>query len=328
MIIGIVNQSLVTVPKVASQWAFSPPVPVDAQWSALVWSVNFNLLVAVGKTGTNPRLMTSPDGITWTPPPQPLTHDCTAICEITTGVNTGRLVAVGGYGKTLTCDDGVNWVDRTVYTPRKAGGICWSPERGLLVMVAGGGDVFDNQVSTSPDGEVWTLRATPIEANWINVIWVDALLLFIAISGNQLMTSTDGTNWVGRAAPPTGSAWNCITWSPELNLLVGVGTAGGLMTSTNGIAWTKLPIMAGGTSSYIWKSVCWSPEVGAFVACTFTRTSKQIAVSLDGIAWELRTAPGPSVGVYPGWKAVTWAQGIHKFVAVADSEDTRVMMTS
>lgn len=326
MMLGIVSQAaavpVVLVP--AEAWALSPALAKATNWSSIIWSSEGNQLVAVAASGESPRMMTSTDGVVWTPRGPEDTAAFNSICEITSDIYAGRLVAVGIYGNVRTSDDGGNtWADHKYDSSRNYSSVCWSPELKLLVKVNRASIIEDFQISTSLDGVAWSPQVNAIASGWESVVWAASLGRFIVLSGNQVMSSADGVTWVGHTPPPAGSGWRSLAWSPSLNLLVAVGSAGGIMTSSDGNTWTKLPAVVGATT-HAWSCVRWSVEANTFIACASNRLAKQIMVSSDGVNWQLRLTPIN----YASWQSVVWATDLHRFVAVASTEAQRVMVSN
>ena len=115
-----------------------------------------------------------------------------------------------------------------------------------------------------------------------------------------------------------------ICYSPQLNLLVSVGTTSPnfIMTSTNGTSWT---VRTCPTSVNQWNSICWSAELSLFVAissnCT---TSDGVMTSPDGINWTSIAIPAAN-----NWTSVCWASSLSLFVAVSNNGTTaNCIMTS
>jgi hypothetical protein len=117
------------------------------------------------------------------------------------------------------------------------------------------------------------------------------------------------TNWTTQVTP--NRAFDSIVWSADLSLFVATTTSiglGGIVTSPDGVTWTDRT--AQGTVSP-WVDVCWSPELGIFVAVR-TTLNNTVQTSPDGITWTLRTSPA----VTTTWNAVCWSAPLGLFCAV------------
>jgi len=75
-----------------------------------------------------------------------------------------------------------------------------------------------------------------------------------------------------------------------------------------------------------WVSVCWSPELGIFVAVANKNTNDdthKVMTSSDGIIWTLGTSIAKN-----NWSSVCWSPELHLFVAVASSGENGIMTSS
>jgi hypothetical protein len=91
------------------------------------------------------------------------------------------------------------------------------------------------------------------------------------------------------------------------------------MTSPNGITWTGR--LAAQDNQ--WRSVCWSPELGIFVAVAVTGINNRVMTSPNGINWTSRfTSEGNQ------WSSVCWSAELRIFVAVATDGTNKRIMTS
>ena len=72
-----------------------------------------------------------------------------------------------------------------------------------------------------------------------------------------------------------------------------------------------------------WYSVCWSPELGLFVAVASSGTGNRVMTSPDGVTWTIRTSAADN-----NWRSVCWSPELGLFVAVAYSGTGDRVMTS
>jgi hypothetical protein len=144
--------------------------------------------------------------------------------------------------------------------------------------------------------------------------------LFVAVaSDGYVMTTSTGNSSFTRVTPTALNAWQSITWAPGLSLLVAVansGTTQRVMTSSNGSTW----FLRTAAADLDWRSVCWSGEVGRFVA---VGTSGAVMTSNNGIDWANRTAAANN-----DWQSVIWVKQLGMFVAVASSGIGNQIMAS
>ncbi len=169
----------------------------ENNWTSICWASELDLFVAVANTGTEDRVMTSPDGITWTSRTSAADNEWTAICW---SPELNLLVAVASSGtgnRVMTSTDGINWTLRTSAADNNWTAVCWSPELNLFVAVASSGS--GNRIMTSSNGINWTIQTSPADNDWTSVCWsyYDNLFIAVASSGsnNRVMSSSDGINW-------------------------------------------------------------------------------------------------------------------------------------
>ena len=108
-----------------------------------IWSPELSLFVAVASGGTN-RVMTSPDGITWTS--RTSTSACFSVCW---SPELSIFVASGTSGTISYSPDGINWTAKSISGSNSWYSVCWSPELSIFVAVANSGT---NRVITSNIG--------------------------------------------------------------------------------------------------------------------------------------------------------------------------------
>ena len=222
----------------------------------------------------------------------------------------------------------------TTFTPVSTGsttrfqGICWSPELQLIV-ACGAFTGSSQQIVTSPNGITWTARNTTAGYTYRSVVWSPQLSLFVAVGGagnnsdqsglQRIITSNDGITWTARTSP-TDNLWRWVCWSAPLNRFVavspqfatgGVGADIRAMYSNDGITWVSSNIPLD-----VWSAVGWVDELGLFIA---TGTNN-IATSVDGINWVLRSVPLSS-----GFQSFSWSNELGLAVV---SSSTGVIITS
>jgi hypothetical protein len=207
-----------------------------------------SILVAVAITGTGNRVMTSPDGITWTARTSAADNDW---LSMTWSPELSMFVAVGNGGtgnRVMTSPNGISWTTRASAADNIWRSVTWSSELSIFVAVATSGT--GNRVMTSPNGINWTTRTSAADNGWYYVTWSPELSIFAAVAisgtGNRVMTSPDGITWTLRTfAADVG--WYSIIWAPELSIFVAVGNSGtnnGVMTSAIGMPNSKSVVKA------------------------------------------------------------------------------------
>ena len=142
--------------------------------------------MAVSSTGNLNRVMTSPDGVTWTVGTTPNNNSWSSVTY-----GNGLFVAVSGTGtgnRVMTSPDGITWTPRTSAADNTWNSVTYG--NGLFVAVSNGGSGTGNQVMTSTDGQTWTPRTSTEENLWLSVTYGKGRFVAVAISGtNRVMYS-------------------------------------------------------------------------------------------------------------------------------------------
>lgn len=132
----------------------------------------------------------------------------------------------------------------------------------------------------------WVQRASAADNLWMAVTWIPELDLFVAVAesgaGNRVMTSPDGINWTVRVTPVINVEWWSVAYGAGLIVAVARGFDNGdtkVMTSPDGVTWTERAVP---DTSARYRDVCWSEEVGLFVAVGH---ANKVMRSPDGINW-------------------------------------------
>ncbi len=244
------------------------------------------------------------------------------------------LAAVAGPATSARAD-GITWTARTAGVEDNS----WHSVAygdGLWVAVAGTGT---NLVMTSPDGETWTPRASPV-GEWKSVAYGvvtatgKSLWVAVARSGtHQVMTSTNGIVWTARTDGVAANQWTSVAYGEDRDgdgLWVAVAGTGTnlVMTSPDGETWTPRTPPVGE-----WKSVAYGKDGdgdGLWVAVAGSGT-KRVMTSTNGTAW---TAPVALAAEASEWGSVAYGKdsdGDGLWVAVAywlNEGGTHYVMTS
>ena len=200
----------------------------------------------------------------------------------------------------------------------------WSPSLGLFVCVGNKG-TGTTTVMTSRDGINWnpiTIANSNItDSYWNAICWSPELNIFVAGSAHgaspvRFMTSNNGVNWTP-ASYYIGVPVFAIVWSSQLGIFVALMYTSWLriLTSTDGSNWTErpLPTSPQNLMNSNLEALCWSPELGLFVAVA-TDGVRAIS-SKNGIIWSSCNVPASCVDVQ--WVGITWSGQLGIFVSVA-----------
>lgn len=126
-------------------WVGSPAA-LDG-WRSVVWSADLGLFVSVGVNGSGGKVVSSPDGTTWTN----RTSDPGKTWEaVTWSPERGLFVGVGSSADfaVLYSSNGIDWWTEAAQ-PGGWRSVCWSPDAGLFVAVSTSSAVAPH-VMTSP----------------------------------------------------------------------------------------------------------------------------------------------------------------------------------
>jgi len=272
------------------------------------------LFVAVLNIGSGDRVMTSPDGITWTSRTSYVAAN-NDWYSVTYG--NGLFVAVGSLGCVMTSPDGITWTSRASPANYFWSSVTYGNGIFVAVSVQGNGD----RVMTSPDGSTWTLRTSAADNNWYGVTYGDGIFVAVAKSAANIaadkgvMTSPNGINWTLRTTP-ADNYWQNVTYGNGIFVAVSLGGIGNcVMTSPDGITWTSRASAADNK----WYGIAYGN--GLFVAVSYDGTGNQVMTSPDGITWSSRNS-----GLDNFWFNIAYGNGV--FVAITNSGSGNRVMTS
>lgn len=180
------------------------------------------LFVAVG-TG---RILTSPDGISWTPRK---TDNAMFLRGIAFG--NGKFVAVGADGLILTSTNGIDWAQPASPTTRTFNAITFGQD---VFVAASVPQASNGQFLVSPDGVNWQVFSSGT-LDTINSIAYGAGSFVAVGSAGKVLTSTDAMTWTTR---PTTSGKFLYSVAFGSGMFYAVGAANTVMTSTDGgVTW-------------------------------------------------------------------------------------------
>lgn len=229
-------------------WTTYTGPSITGGWESIAYGNG--TFVAVASSSDAQQVMTSLDGITWTP-----RNAAVNSYWLSVTYGNGLFVAVaqsGAGNRIMTSPDGIAWTGRTVSEANAWMSVTYGD--GLFVAVARLGT---NRIMTSPDGINWTVRAAPEANGWYAVTYADGKFVAVAGEGNanRAMTSPNGINWTAHAVPELND-WRAVAYGNGMFVTVSTPvTAEGpnrMMTSPDGATWTIAPGMTGqGWSSVV-----------------------------------------------------------------------------
>ena len=258
-------------------------VAVSSCYQMTAWQTLCNNRVA--------RVMTSPDGITWSAQVA-LEGDWSQVVY-----GNGKFVAVSrssatGWNQTMSSSDGVTWTARAL------------PSDGWKSLVYGSNKfvaVGNGKVITSVDGETWTAGVNIPNFDWTSVAYGNGVFVAGSYDRNNLsdkmMSSPDGQTWTERTAPILGN-WNSIGYGD--NRFVAVSDLSRIMTSLNGTTWTSVsgqPTDNGmSVNTSTWTSVTYGGGVFVAVASQGPRVmSSGSSVSITPATQTLNGTEGTAI---------------------------------
>lgn len=192
------------------------------QWSGITYAAG--QFVAVAQSGTN-RVMTSPDGVTWTPRAAASVSNWVSI---TYGNGTYVATAWTGADRVMTSPDGVTWTAQSATSTTSE----WlSVTFGAGIFVAVSINAPD-RVMTSPDGVTWTARNAASANQWMGVTFGNNTFVAVAVfAGFDGVMSSSGS-----ISPLPSVTPDVPTFSLSFDSMPGVEITGGIGS------WVTLPI--------------------------------------------------------------------------------------
>ncbi len=268
-------------------WGDAEAVPIGGapQADLMAVAAGGGRYTAVGDSG---EIVGSSDGTTWT-----VENSGTSELLFDVAHGNGVFVAVGGGGTILTSSGNGTW------TPAVSG------TTNIITRVAFGAGTFvatqiGGPVLKSADGVTWTPQADSFQA--FSLTFDNGQFLVLHGFGGAIDSSTNGSMWTevrSGGALRLSFAWGGGLW-------LGVGIAGGITTSPDGLTWTD----SSRTSTESLNSVTYAN--GRFISVGMKGTGGTILRTTDAVTWS-EVAVSGSGGVL---NDVAW--GANGFVAVGD----------
>ncbi|MBU6398983.1 MAG: hypothetical protein KGS61_01570, partial [Verrucomicrobia bacterium] len=220
--------------------------------------------------GGNGGIVTSPDGLTWTPRSSGITNGLSAV-----GFGNGQFVAVGGT-TILTSSNGVAWTGQASGMTDGVNAVGYGSGHWVVVGAAG-------TILTSTDGVAWTAQASGSTNGLYGVVFGSGQFVAVGDSGT-ILSSMDTVHWVQEFQNTVNMNLRCVTYGDGRFVAAAVGpdpafSQGLILTSPDGIHWTVLSTNDG----------TWLPALayggGEFVAVGESWVSMTVVTSADGLNW-------------------------------------------
>lgn len=296
LFVAVSSDGTITTSTEGTSWVARSAAEANS-WNGICWSEDLGLFVAVGSSGTH-RVMTSPDGLTWTARVHATmaSDSWKAVCW---SPELSLFVAVGA-ASIMTSPDGITWTARSEPASQSHTWTCvaWSSALGIFVALADGDNTGSNRAMSSTNGTSWTTR-TITSASWSGVAWSPSLGIFVGVSqsGTPAVSSTSGTSWTDRSSAES-NLWLGVCWSSDLGLFAAVASSGThrIQTSTNGTSWTAR------TAAAVNAWDCVAAGAGLLVSLSTTGTGNRAQRSDDGTTWT-----GPTANITGLTRGVTLA---------------------
>lgn len=287
----------------------------DNQWRGMAYSPSLELFVAVALDGTN-RVMTSPDGETWTARSCPTNEWCAVIwCE-----EFGLFVAVSASTSgniTMSSPNGIDWTSGTSVFNGIWDCLAFDGTR----IVAGTVSSIPGAGMTSTNGTTWSSMTFFANAFPTGIVYAESIDTWVCVGSAGLIgSSSDGLSWTLRSTD-AASVWRSVCWSEELSLFVAVADIGTvrIKTSPDGINWTSRTA----PNTNAWFSVTWASEIDMFIAVAYSGTLNMSMVSSNGITWYANATPNSNA-----YLAVIWSDSQRRAVAVGNTGTGNRAMTA
>jgi hypothetical protein len=179
------------------------------------------LFVAVGDNLDSGPIITSPDGINWTPRAR-------VIDQFLYGVayGNGQLVAVGNAGTILTSANGTNWTTRAPLPADSLFAVAYG--NGRFVATGYGYDInvkdYIGMIFTSPDGVSWTPRISNTRNTLYGISYGNGQFVIGGDYGTILQSEQTLPRMTAIHPLPDGAAQVLVTGLPEQNCPIQAST--------------------------------------------------------------------------------------------------------
>jgi uncharacterized protein YmfQ (DUF2313 family) len=166
--------------------------------------------------GANNTILTSPDGITWTP--RSVSAGATFGFSGVAFDGVGTVIAAGyGSDVAISTNGGVTWSANAHGLTGTIIGLCWDATNSQFVGVGFDGGP-NTLIATSPDGIVWTPRPGGAVIGLLtSVAEGEGVLVAAGWAGGLLSSGDAGVTWSSRTVP-TDQNLNSVVWMPAATI--------------------------------------------------------------------------------------------------------------
>ena len=283
--------------------------------------------------GAVPQWLFEVERYQFAPPVLPI-PDLSWVGVAHSGVSVAAVANSGTVNQVMLADDGFHWISQVTpeFTNWKA--IEWSGVN--YVAIAFSAPVSGKEVMISPDGQIWTMRATPGgDIRWQAICKHGGRMIVVSYDSSNVMTSDDhGLTWTLRTGLVPGFRWGGIASDGSTVVAVGRGIPNKQVeTSTDGgVTWSYQTAPG---SSNNWEGICYGDKFVAVASNDADGTNKQVMVSATGGTWTAKTTPA----AVKAWVDVAWNGTVYCAVALTgggvnlamtsgDGGDTWILQTT
>lgn len=150
---------------------------------------------------------------------------------------TSSYVAVGNTGVCYRSTDGVVWSAMTALGSGTLTRVVYL--NNLFIVIGVNGVVY---TSTDPSSIAFTQRTSNVSVTLNDIVWNGSLYVIVGASGT-ILTSTDAITWTNRSLTTDSSTtYNRIIWDGTRFLISNASGLAFILTSTDGINWTRVGI--------------------------------------------------------------------------------------
>lgn len=279
-------------------WA---PVPVTGLFEEVVWASGLNLFVVVDSNG---RIMTSPDGISWTE-----RLDFNQLFSLDTVFwNGSQLIAGGDIGEIVTSTDAITWETRASAIDFER--VRWD---GTSLYAVGG----PSKLATSPDGVNWSFHRTGYSGDYMRDIARSGTRVLAGAQSYYMSTMPTlespwpTHDWLGATGADNGVIWDGAQF-------ISLAGNGGLRISTDGIIFSVIANTITGTSELLREiiytgtqyvivgyngTIITSPDLANWTMRASGTTNNLLGVAYSGNTY---VAVGSTGTILVSSDAVTW----------------------